>query len=98
MLCKQYNGGVGVVDISLGALHLIGIRHGRRYAIEMSICMLNLRKWRAAKRPLLKPEHAAKRLAWALEYRNFTLDDWEHVKDPRTIWLEYNDSVDSQIS
>ena len=39
----------------------------------------HLRKWLAKKRPKLTEQHAAKRLAWALEYRSFTVDDWEGV-------------------
>ena len=39
----------------------------------------NLRKWLAKKRPKLTEQHAAKRLAWAREYRSFTVHDWEGV-------------------
>lgn len=38
---------------------------------------MGLRKWRKMDRPYLTPEHAAKRLSWALTYRNFTPEDWK---------------------
>ncbi|KAH0604411.1 uncharacterized protein H6S33_006788 [Morchella sextelata] len=38
-----------------------------------------IRKWKAAARSLLKPEHAASRLAWALAHRHWTVGDWEKV-------------------
>lgn len=36
-------------------------------------------QWEAKKRPYLKPEHAALRLTWALERRNWTWDDWKKI-------------------
>jgi hypothetical protein len=38
------------------------------------------RKWRQRNVPELKSEHAAKRLAWAMEYEHFTPQDWARVK------------------
>jgi hypothetical protein len=55
-------------------------------------------KWRAQKRPLLKEEHGAKRLAWALARRHWTAEDFKGViysdkysveksKDSRQEWV-----------
>lgn len=38
-----------------------------------------IRKWKAAARPLLKPEHAASRIAWALAHRHWMVEDWGKV-------------------
>ena len=57
-----------------------------------------IQKWRALERPLLTDENAAARLAWALEYKDWTEEDWEcciwsdecmveKSKDPRSIWV-----------
>lgn len=57
-----------------------------------------IRKWRAKKRALLTEDHAKARLAWALEHKDWTWEDWEGVifsdecsveksKDPRTVWV-----------
>ena len=35
--------------------------------------------WIAKKRPLLTEEHAAKRLAFALKYRDWTYEEWSRV-------------------
>jgi hypothetical protein len=40
---------------------------------------MGLRKWRKMDRPYLTPEHAAKRLSWALTYRHYSLEDWKRV-------------------
>ena len=36
-----------------------------------------IRKWIARKRPKLLPRHATARLAWALERKDWTLDQWK---------------------
>jgi len=38
-----------------------------------------IRKWRAVKRPLLRKEHAKKRLEWALKYQPYTREDWAKI-------------------
>jgi transposase len=40
---------------------------------------MGLRKWRKMQRPSLTPIHAEKRLHWALQYQNFTSEDWARV-------------------
>ena len=39
----------------------------------------NLQKWLAKRRVKLTAEHAAKRLLWARDYRNWSLTDWYRV-------------------
>ena len=36
-------------------------------------------KWRAKKRPILTEEHAAARLAWALEHKDWTRKEWDII-------------------
>lgn len=40
---------------------------------------MGLRKWRKMQRPMLTPERAAKRLAWARRYQHFSTSDWSRV-------------------
>lgn len=49
----------------------VSIRTVKRYLQKRGI-----RKWSAAFRPLLKPKHVARRLAWALAHRHWTVEDW----------------------
>ena len=39
----------------------------------------DIKKWRAAERPVLEQKHAAARLEWALKYKDWTETDWERV-------------------
>lgn len=59
---------------------------------------VGIKKWGAKKRPLLKDEHAAAQLAWALERRHWGAEDFEGVvwsdecsiersSDSRQIWV-----------
>lgn len=43
----------------------------------------HIRKWIAAERPLLEEKHAAQRLQWALEHRDWTPEQWAKV-----VWLD----------
>jgi len=43
------------------------------------LASVNIKKSRARKRALLKDKHAAKRLAWAMKYKNWTKEDFEGV-------------------
>ena len=74
-------------------------------ALELSIRTVkrmlrneNVRKWKAAKRPKLTEDRAAKRLAWAMAHADWTEEDFRSVlwsdecsveksKDPRTDWV-----------
>jgi len=38
-----------------------------------------IRKWCAVKRPLLRKEHAKKRLEWALKHQHDTREDWSKI-------------------
>jgi transposase len=39
----------------------------------------NIKKWLAAKRPKLTDIHAEKRLQWALEHRDWSIDQWKAI-------------------
>ncbi len=47
--------------------------------MEIFLRSQNLRKWLAKKRPKLTPEHAKKRLEWALARRSWTAEDFEGI-------------------
>jgi len=58
----------------------------------------NIKKWLAKSRPKLKSEHVAKRLKWAIAYKDWTAQDFEKViwsdecsveksKDPKQQWV-----------
>ena len=59
---------LSVVDYKVHAMSIWRLTH-----------QMGLRKWRKMERPYLTPIHAAKRLQWALTYRNFTPEDWKRV-------------------
>lgn len=59
---------------------LAEVDHKVKYrSIQRLLNAENLRKWRCSWRPLLKEEHALKRLRWAFRYRHFTPEDWARV-------------------
>jgi hypothetical protein len=71
----------------------VSIRTIRRRLREEGI-----RKWKAVGRALLTKKHAAQRLKWALEHRNWTREDWKKIiwsdeclvrldSDPRQVWV-----------
>jgi len=75
-----------------------GAPHASLVSVKRALASVNIKKWRARKRALLKYEHAVKRLAWAMEYKNWTKEDFEVVifsdecmveksKDPNGIWV-----------
>lgn len=58
----------------------------------------NVKKWLAKHRPLLKPEHVKKRLDWAMQRKDWGIEEFmsviwsdecavERSKDPRQIWV-----------
>jgi transposase len=47
--------------------------------IQRRLMESGIRKWRAVERPLLRKEHAVKRLEWAKIHRNWTVNDWRRV-------------------
>jgi len=47
--------------------------------LKRVLASVNIKRWRARKRALLKDEHAVKRLAWAMKYKNWTKEDIEGV-------------------
>ncbi len=51
----------------------------RQETVRKFMSEIRYRKWRNLKRPHIKPEHAAKRLQWALDYQHFTPYDWRQV-------------------
>ena len=66
--------------------------------VKRALQQENIRKWRAKKRALLKPQHAADRLAWALKHQDWDKKQWggviftdecsvEKTKDPRGVWV-----------
>lgn len=46
----------------------------------------------AAEKPALRPENIAKRLEWAIKYKNWTVEDWKRViwSDETSIWIGVN--------
>jgi transposase len=79
-------------ELSANSVCTVSVRTLKRRLAEKHI-----KKWRAANRPLLKDEHAALRLAFAIEHRDWTAEDWkravwsdecsvEKSADPRQIW------------
>lgn len=67
-------------------------------AVDYILHEANIKKWLAKKRPLLKPKHVKKRLAWAIAPQTWTTEDFMSViwsdkcivvqsKDPRQIWV-----------
>ena len=53
--------------------------HVHMSTLECYLCSQNLRKWLANRRVKLTEVHAAKRLQWAREHRNWSLTDWYRV-------------------
>lgn len=49
------------------------------HTVDKVLRNANIKKWRAKKRPLLKEEHVAKQLAWALARKDWTVEDFEGV-------------------
>ena len=88
------------IDSSMTRLEL-----PNRYAPHVSIRTIdrvlreaNIRKWLAQKWPKLKDQHAKARLAWALEGKDWTMDDFRGIlysdectvrksADPRRVWV-----------
>lgn len=52
----------------------------KQRSLRVLLREMDRRKWLQRQRPHLKPEHAAKRLAWAQRYENWDPDDWKRVK------------------
>ena len=50
-----------------------------RRTIQRRLREADIKKWRAAQRPLLEPEIAAKRLAWAIAHKDWTEEQWLKV-------------------
>ena len=65
--------------VTLGELNANLMPEVSRRTIQRRLEEANIRKWKAAGRPLLKPEHKANRLAWALQYEEMDEDDWDDV-------------------
>ncbi|EPS35049.1 hypothetical protein H072_11668, partial [Dactylellina haptotyla CBS 200.50] len=68
-----------------------------RRTVQRRLSDANIKKWIAAERPRLKPEHAVKRLNWAYLYKDWTVEQWRKViwsdecwversKDPNSVW------------
>ena len=72
--------------------------HASLDTVKRVLASVNIKKWRARKRALLKDEHAVKRLAWAIKYKDWAKEDFEGViftdecmveksKDLKSIWV-----------
>lgn len=68
------------------------------HTVDRVLRNANIKNWRAKGRPLLKEEHVAKRLAWALARKDWTAEEFEGViysdeysveksKDPCQQWV-----------
>ena len=66
--------------------------------VKRSLAEVNIKKWRAKKRALLKQRHAIQRLAWAKKHKEWTKEDWKGIifsdecsveksKNPKGIWV-----------
>jgi len=66
---------------TLSELHNDVAPHASLDTVNRALASVNIQnlKWRARKRALLKDEHAVKRLPWAIEYKNWTKEDFEVV-------------------
>jgi len=53
--------------------------HASLDTVKKGLASVIIKKWRARKGALLKDQHAVKRLAWAMEYKNWTKEDFEGV-------------------
>jgi len=70
------------------------VPHASLNPLMRALTSVNIKKWGARKRALLRDEHAVKRLAWAMEDKDWTKEDFKVVifsdewmveksKDPR---------------
>lgn len=66
--------------------------------IQRRLQKVGVRKWRAVNRPYLTEQHARKRLKWANEHANWTVEQWAKViwsdesaikkdSDGKTVWV-----------
>ena len=47
--------------------------------LKRRLHQFGMRKWKKLKRPALTDVRAAKRLAWAIEHKDWTVDQWKNV-------------------
>ena len=65
-------------DLSkLSLCDLPELRHVYSRTVDRMLCRKGIRKWMARKRPKLLPRHAVARLAWALERKDWTIEQWK---------------------
>lgn len=50
-----------------------------RRTVQRRLEEQDIKKWRAAERPLLEAKHKQARLKWPMRYRHYTPDDWSVV-------------------
>jgi len=73
------------------------VPQGSIATVKRALASVDIKKWRARKRVLLRDEHAVKRLAWVMEYKDLTKEDFEGVifsdecmveklKEPKGTW------------
>jgi len=85
-------------NYTLSEFHNDVAPHASLDTIMRALASVNIKKWRARKRALLKDKYAVKSLAWAIEYKNWTKEDFEGIifsdecmveksKDPKGIWV-----------
>ena len=84
--------------VPLAELHVISNSNISESTIRRRLRESKIRKWKAAKRARLKPEHVKKRLKWAKEHLNWTTTEFEKIgwsdecsvekgADPRQVWV-----------
>jgi len=83
---------------TLSELHNDFVPQASIATVKRAFVSVNIKKWRARKRALLRDELAVKRLAWAAEYKDWTKEDFKGVifsdkfmvekfRDFKSIWL-----------
>ena len=65
--------------MSLHTLHAILASSIHFDTMRRRLRKAHLQMWQRVKRPALSPEQAAARLAWALLYRHWTVEDWGRI-------------------
>ena len=89
---------LGQTRVPLAQLSFLSDSNLSVSTIRRRLQEVNIKKWKAAKRPRLNKGHVAKRYKWAKEHRSWKEKDWAKVgwsdecsvekgADPRQVWV-----------